>query len=436
MTDAVHEHTSTGPLPWRGRLALVAGSAAARLSRAAGFGGQMIVGRVALMVHPPCLAELAAGRAIALVSGTNGKTTTTAMLAAALRQIGPVATNDSGANMLDGITTALAARVVVLLNLTRDQLDRIGEVQNTAQRWREVGTACPQTTVVANCDDPMVVWAAAAFRRVIWVACGSGWDHDRQSCPFCGQRLRTDPASGGWACRGCDRHRPAPHWHLESAVDAPTLLLGPDLGSWPLPTALPGQVNRANAAIAVAAACEMGVAPVRAVTAVSSVSHVAGRYATLQVGAHRVRLILAKNPASWSVVLDLLCQDHDQGPVLVAVNAEQADGRDTSWLYDVDFERLAGRHVTATGARAAELGVRLAYAGINHTTLAGDPVAALQAIPPGDLTLVGDYSSFHRAYRAWGPRRRDPAFRRFRPAPGRRGRMMTAESPSQANRAR
>jgi UDP-N-acetylmuramyl tripeptide synthase len=398
----------------RSRMALGLGALVARASRAAGFGGQMIGGRVALMLRPDCLVELASRRRVVLVSGTNGKTTTTAMLAATLATRGTVASNATGANMLDGMTAAMAAypastfvgevdeiylpiavrqtnpSVVVLLNLTRDQLDRACEIRRTASRLRAMALHSPELLMVANCDDPYVVLSAGAFSRVVWVAAGARWEGDGSNCPNCGHRLTFHPESGDvhWYCRQCGLSRPRPHWRLTAGE-----LIAPDGTELPLTLRLPGEFNRVNAAMAIAAGQSLGIAPHDAVAAVGRVEGTAGRYQTMQAGDHDVELLLAKNPAGWSVLMDLLCAHTD--PVIISVNAREADGHDTSWLYDVGFERLGGRPVVAAGDRASDLGVRLSYAGVEHTT-SPDPLAALSGLEPGRVRFVGDYTSFCR----------------------------------------
>jgi UDP-N-acetylmuramyl tripeptide synthase len=384
----------------------------------------MIGGRVALMVHPGVLRELSTGRRVVLVSGTNGKTTTTALLAAAMRSAGSVASNSDGANMLDGVTTAMATSsstnavveidelylpqavtetapvVLVLLNLTRDQLDRAGEIRRTAAAMRRLADTFPDLVVVANCDDPYVVSIATAFAGVVWVAGGSGANDDAGTCPRCGNRLSGESGRDGrhWDCSRCGLSRPAPHWWLSQAEmstsDGEELgraLVMYDGSLVPLTVNVPGTVNRSNAAMAIAAAYTLGVAPETASKAVSTVREAAGRYRTLHVGRHEVQLVLAKNPAGWAATLDMVCADPT--PIVISINAGEADGRDTSWLYDVDFRRLRGMRVIACGNRAADLGVRLSYAGVDHRTIA-DSMIALGTLPAGPMTLIADYTSF------------------------------------------
>ena len=137
---------------------------------------------------------------------------------------------------------------------------------------------------------------------------------------------------------------------------------------------LPGRFNEANALLATVAAEACGIEPLAALEAIGSVDQVAGRFTVRSFGDVRARLMLAKNPAGWDELLDLVVQD--DAPLVVSINARIADGADPSWLWDVPYERLAGRRVVATGDRYRDLSVRLQYAGVEHATEA-DPVAAV-----------------------------------------------------------
>ncbi len=410
----------------RAALAVRTGSAVNRLSRLLDLGsGTVIGGRAALAIDPRLIGRLARGRRVALVSGTNGKTTTTGMLVAALTGgTGTgVGTNRTGANMPAGHAAALVdhrlaativlevdegylaeliaetePRVVVLLNLSRDQLDRISEVRMLADLWRqglagngERATGSPMT-VVANADDPMVVWAAMAAPTVRWVGVGQVWHDDAVGCPACGGRIEFDPL-GGWQCDSCAFGRP----ELFASIDRSRTLVFADGTRLPLEIELPGTFNRANAAMVAVAAPEMGAAtgaevvtPGTALERLRMLVDVAGRFSTVERLGRTVRLLLAKNPAGWTAIFDLLDEEggHPAGIVL-AVNARVADGLDTSWLWDVPFERLAGRSVIATGERCRDLAVRLRYADVDHTVVP-DPLAAVDAAIAAAADVAAD----------------------------------------------
>lgn len=393
----------------RTRLAVRAGVAVSSLSRRLGLGaGGVIGGRVALALDPRALDRLAPGHRTVLVSGTNGKTTTAHMVAAGLATTGEVAHNSGGANMADGVLTALMRRprarwavlevdelhlgrvadavspaVVLLLNLTRDQLDRGTEVRAVAHSLAAALERHPETLVVANADDPLVVGAVPPDARVIWVAAGAGWLADAAACPRCAGPLAAQ--DGAWAC-GCGLVRPPPTWILDDGTAR-----GPG-GTFHLPLRLPGRFNRGNATFALAACTALGIRCEEAVPAIARLDSVAGRYAVVRRGRHAIHLLLAKNPAGWSETLPLLAE---AAALLLVVNAHEADGRDTSWLWDVPFEGLPGVPTVASGERAADLGLRLSYADREHRT-EPDPLAALELLPPGPVYAVANYTAFLR----------------------------------------
>ncbi len=404
----------------RTRLASATTRAVNAASRRLGRGqGTVAGGRAGLRVDPRLLEHLSAGRQVALVTGTNRKTTTTRLLVVALGAGGDaVVSNETGSNMPPGhvaamagtqggravlevdeiylprVLTATSAAAVVLLNLSRDQLDRTNEVRLVAGRWRAALAASPHTQVVANADDPLVVWGAGAARDVHWVAAGMGWQLDAVGCPSCGGRIRFQPA--GWSCTAeCGFTRPSPEARLECAQDGSARGAWADGRSHPIALALPGRFNRANALMAAVAAEACGVDAGVALEAMSGIEEVAGRFTIRTLGGVRARLMLAKNPAGWDELLHLVA--HDESPVVVSINARVADGTDPSWLWDVPFERLAGRSVVATGERYRDLSVRLQYSGIAHRTEA-DPMRAVGLAAAGGgvvVDVVGNYTAFH-----------------------------------------
>ncbi|TXG92341.1 DUF1727 domain-containing protein [Rhodococcus rhodnii] len=387
-----------------------AAGAASWASRKAGRGnGSMIGGLVALRIDPELLTRIGRGRSTAIVTGTNGKSTTTRMTAAALATIGDVATQADGANMDAGIVAALSShldapiaalevdelhvphvadavqpQVLVLLNLSRDQLDRVGEINVIERKLRACVDAHPETTIVANCDDVLVASAAYDAKNVVWVAAGGGWASDAASCPRDGEPILWDGEH--WRCESGDLVRPTPSWWLDGDV-----LHGPDGLELPLKLALPGKANRGNAAQAVAAAVTMGAEPHDAAAAAGAVQEVAGRYSTVQLGPHSVRMLLAKNPAGWQEALSMI--DPTADGLVIAVNGQVPDGEDLSWLWDVRFEHFENAKVVAAGERGTDLAVRLTYAGADHT-LEKDPMRAIASCPPGRVEVLANYTAF------------------------------------------
>jgi lipid II isoglutaminyl synthase (glutamine-hydrolysing) len=399
-------------LPLRARLATTVGGAAGRASRLAGRGdGSVIGGVIGLRLEPDLLALLARGRRVVLVTGTNGKTTTTRLIAAALGALGQqVASNAFGANMEAGLVAALAkapdatmavlevdekymsamltatsARVVTLLNLSRDQMDRAAEIWLLARRWR-AALAAADAQVIANADDPLVAWAAGQAPKVTWVAAGQRWHDDSWCCPNCGSHLLRDGED--WRCGECPNRRPRVSWVL-----AGDEVIDPTGRSRPLDLILPGRANRSNAVIALAVADVFGVSVAQALGAVQQVRSVAGRYTQVQRHGCDLRLLLAKNPAGWLEALDVLTPA--PVPVLLAVNAQVPDGRDTSWLWDVDYRRLRGRPVFVTGERRLDLAVRLEADEVAFR-MAGTVDEAVDLAHCASMDVIANYTAFQQ----------------------------------------
>jgi len=394
----------------RGRAALGAGAAARWASRATGRGaGAMIGGLVAMTLDRTVLRQLGSGRRSVIVTGTNGKSTTTRMTAAALATIGGVATNSEGANMDAGLVAALAGArdaplaalevdemhvphvadavdpaVIVLLNLSRDQLDRVGEINHIERTLRTGLARHPTAVIVANCDDVLMTSAAYDCPNVVWVAAGGSWAGDSVSCPRSGEVIMREGSH--WRSTGTDFARPTPQWWVDDEN-----LYGPAGLVIPMRLSLPGAVNRGNAAQSVAAAVAMGADPAAAVAAVSGIDEVAGRYRTVRIGDHTARLLLAKNPAGWQEALSMV--DKTAAAVVISVNGQVPDGEDLSWLWDVRFEHFGSTAVVAAGERGTDLAVRLGYAGVEHT-LVHETLAAIESCPPGHVEVVANYTAF------------------------------------------
>ncbi|MGW0336412.1 MurT ligase domain-containing protein [Streptomyces sp. NPDC003011] len=408
---------NSDPLSPRAKIAVTAGKAVAAASRAAGRGsGSVIGGRVALKLDPDLLARLAQNLDVTLVSATNGKTTTTRLIAEALRAAGPVVSNALGANMPAGITSALAGssdarfgvievdekylagvardtdpKCIALLNLSRDQLDRAAETRMLAENWRE-GLAGCKAVIVANADDPLVVWAASSSPNVIWVAAGQMWKDDAWSCPSCGGVMQRP--GDDWFCGECGFRRPTPSWALSGDH-----VLDPHGSAWPIHLQLPGRANKANAASSAAVAAVFGVPPQVALERMYQVQAVAGRYDVVQFMQRDLRLLLAKNPAGWLETFSLI--DPPPTPVILSVNARGADGTDTSWLWDVDYTRLTGHPICVVGDRKLDLAVRLEVAN-QHFQVCDTLDQAVQACPPGRIEVIANYTAFQDLRRRVG----------------------------------
>jgi UDP-N-acetylmuramyl tripeptide synthase len=344
---------------------------------------------------------MSAQRRIVLVSGTNGKTTTTALVVAAL---GGATTNATGSNMSAGVVAALASdkrtftvlevdeaylatvadatqpEVIVLLNLSRDQLDRAAEVRVLADKWR---TTLHNTsaTIVANCADPLVVYAAVAQMdsKVVWCDVGSSWTLDARSCPQCTEPLNPE---GAWRCE-CGFAKPVADFALGDTLAGPAT-------SVDLHVSLPGAFNRSNAALAVVAASLLGAPLQLAADRVSAIRDVAGRFTLRQREGKTFRLMLAKNPAGVAALIGLVAGGSD---VVVSINDLIADGADPSWLYDAPFDQLRGSTVWCTGERALDLAVRLDYDDVTARVVAVEDLAGhISTTKPVDV--IANYTAF------------------------------------------
>ncbi len=355
-----------------------------------------------LKISPNLLAYLAKGRTVILVSGTNGKTTTTAMVAAGWG--GEVTTNSTGANMPAGHVAAMAASrgvrvvlevdeawlpevvqsvhpaIVVLLNLSRDQLDRANEVRQMAERWRACLGDADSRVVIANANDPLVVYAASAAENVRWCDVPTLWLADARSCPKCTKALVHQ--SSAWHC-ACGFAKP---------LDDTTILreeLFVDGVAVPLELSIPGRFNEANAALAITALKEVGVSPIDAAHRLKDLHGVAGRFTLRKWEGRRLQLLLAKNPSGFEALLSTIADDASD--IWVAINARIADGRDPSWLYDVPFERLRGHRVWCLGDRRLDLATRLEYADVDFEVV--DDIDVLP-VAPEPVLLLANYTAF------------------------------------------
>jgi UDP-N-acetylmuramyl tripeptide synthase len=342
-------------------------------------------------------------KTVILVSGTNGKTTTTALVVAGW---GGAITNDTGANMPAGHVAALAGQrghkvvlevdeawlanaianavpaVVVLLNLSRDQLDRANEVRRTSERWRSAlrGPGNARRVVVANANDPLVVYAASEATNVRWCDVPTPWQGDAQSCPVCTRSIRFSEDS--WSCE-CGFAKPTV---ITTTLGETLRVNGHDVA---LDLALPGVFNASNAAMALTALDVLDVNSDDAVRAMNNVRGVAGRFTLRRWKSVTINMLLAKNPSGFEALLSTVSPATSD--VWIAINAQIADGKDPSWLYDVEFEKLRGHCVWCLGERRLDLATRLEYAGVDFRVV--DDERQLLDLQ-GTQTLFANYTAF------------------------------------------
>jgi UDP-N-acetylmuramyl tripeptide synthase len=409
------------PTPRR-TAAVIAAKTAAEISRRLRFGGgTALPGLVAERLDPGFVAGLAArlGQGSVLVTGTNGKTTTAQLVRNILARAGmrPVA-NREGSNMMRGVAAALAEatgwdgrmrarkkrigvfevdeatmpkvaaavrpRVVAFTNLFRDQLDRYGEVDTVAAIWRQAVAELPaDVTLVLNADDPAVASLRDCARgRVVMyglddVSPATGEiEHaaDARWCPRCGAELIYAAVFyghlGHWRCPSCGNARPEPDvacTRVESSDGGLTLTIRTPSGLFDVQTHFEGTYNAYNALAAAAVADAVGVAPAVIGKGIAASTAVFGRQEMFAIDGRQVQVTLAKNPAGLNQVLRLIPAADSDLNLAVFLNDDIADGRDISWIWDADFELLAGRarSLTVSGRRAWDMALRLKYAGVS-----------------------------------------------------------------------
>ncbi|MGH2519019.1 MAG: MurT ligase domain-containing protein [Chloroflexota bacterium] len=417
--------------------------AAIRLGRTAGLasralhlgGGTSIAGLVAAGVHPGAARALAGRlpKGAVLVCGTNGKTTTSRLLASAAQAAGwRTVHNRAGANLMGGITAALLAgpadlgifevdeavlpraitelmpRLVLCLNLFRDQLDRYGEIDHVTSQWAAALATLPSAaTVILNADDPRIAALGRGLNcRQLTFGLNAARDEappvdptasaapehaaDSVRCPFCASALQFEQIAyghlGRYSCPSCGWARP------RMDLEAEALQVGLDgtrfrLDGAEVTVQLPGLYNAGNAVAAYAAAKALDIPPATVRAAIAEFQPAFGRTELLHIGERSLRLLLAKNPVGCNEVLRTILRDPEPLHLCLALNDRAADGADVSWIWDVDFEMLAGRcrRLLLAGTRAEELALRLKYAGLppEQLCLERDPYAAVQRLLEG-----------------------------------------------------
>jgi len=416
-----------------------------RALRAGGRGGTSLPGKLLLRLEPDAIARLARTlrQGSVVVSATNGKTTTTALAAAVLESTGTATVhNVAGANMaggiasallqrrsgaelglfevdefwLDRVTAALSPRAIVLGNLFRDQLDRYGELEAIADRWAAL-LSPSSARLIANADDPLIADLGRERDDTLYfgiadaaAATGSPLAHasDSKRCRNCGEAYAYAHVYiahlGDYACPGCGRSRPQPavaaHGVRLDALRAASFELRTPLGRADVTIALPGLYNVYNALAAAALATALGVSPEQIAAGLAGAAAVFGRGERVSLAGHELSILLIKNPAGANEVLRLLGAQDGAHDLLGILNDRIADGRDVSWIWDADFETLAPRvrHVTCAGTRAAELALRLKYAGVAPERISVTPAldAALDGAlerAPGELYALPTYTA-------------------------------------------
>jgi UDP-N-acetylmuramyl tripeptide synthase len=346
-----------------------------------GKSGETITGRIVLGLFPNSIDVLAADKAVVLVSATNGKTSTTKSLTQIVSSLGKVASNTTGSNLNWGVANALMnhapyavlevdelhlpnviaetnPKVVLLLNLTRDQLHRMHEVKRVADRWRDACTKATNTTFVIDVDDPFLNYATQSASHVIKVSFGGRRHPDGSVCPSCGKYLNWNGGIYNCLCglnnKSADQTSPN------------------------------GSAGYRNAVLANIAGEVIGAKPI------DIDEKALERAITKEIGDSTATIRLTKNPASWNEAL----RGVDSNNVVLILNARQVDGLDTSWLWDVSYASLKGKKVVVCGERGLDMAYRLHVEGIENA-LVDAFEEAMAAFPAGSkVSVLAAYTAF------------------------------------------
>ena len=362
------------------RFAIIVAKIVSRLSRLIGNQGETLPGRILLAIEPEAISLLAQSKEVILVSGTNGKTSTTKAVASLVSQLGAVATSGSGSNLAWGAASALISTapfavleidelhlpaiiaqtdptVVLLLNLSRDQLHRMHEVKRVADRWHVECAEATNTIFVVDIDDPFINYATANAASVVRVSFGGRVHPDGAVCPRCGEYLIWD--DGNYSCT-CGLTNQGSDLDFEG-----------------------GSAAYRNAILANVVGEIVGAEPIDFETSQLE------RTVTKEISGKSIHFRLTKNPASWT---EALRSDLKQDVILV-LNARQVDGIDTSWLWDLSFDALKGRRVVVCGERALDLAYRIHVEGI-ESQVTDTFAQAINLLDASEISVLSAYTAF------------------------------------------
>ncbi|MEM7287421.1 MAG: MurT ligase domain-containing protein [Actinomycetota bacterium] len=425
------------------RLAQLVARSSGWLSRRLGRGGgTTLPGVVLLKLRPRAAEELAAplSAGSVVISATNGKTTTARLVRSATDAAGmPTVANTAGSNLLRGVTAALLdmdddaqlglfevdeaalpsvvdqvqPRVIVLMNLFRDQLDRYGELETLVETWRTmIADLSPETTLVLNADDPAVAHLGHDRPNTVWFGVDdpsigrAEQSHaaDSTHCPRCDHPLTYDLIGighmGHWRCENCGLARPTPAVTATGVtvrgVDGFDIEISTPSGPVAASVALPGLHNAYNATAAVSAAHALGLDMALLPAALADTDAAFGRGEHVDIGDNRLVMLLAKNPTGANENVRATLTHTADLHVVIFLNDRTADGQDVSWIWDVDYEPLFDRvsSLTVSGDRAHDLALRCVYGGADPSAIVVEPDpgaaldAALASAGPGDTVFA------------------------------------------------
>lgn len=398
-------------------VAVWAGKFTTKILKLMGSGGTSLPGKVVLKICPDILGHLAKDMKIICVTGTNGKTTTCHVIRDMIEANGnTVFCNDAGANLLGGVVSAFVGAAslngkvkkdyallecdeaamksivehfgdldvtAVVTNVFRDQLDRYGEVLTTVNKIRAALEQLPNVKLVLNADCSLTTSLNDLSHKEIYYFGVNGPLYEGTSsdisdavyCIHCKTKYQYDYHTfghlGGFYCEKCGYKRQKPsvaltnvmEWKDESEV-VEMDVFGEAVTAEVM---LPGGYNLYNALAATTIAHLIGLSTEKMVSVLGGLTTHFGRMEKVTLGDATLDLVLVKNPAGFNEVLQFLIQQKPTGNIVFGLNDNYADGKDISWIYDVEFERLTeaasnAKHFFFTGKRAYDMQLRLKYA--------------------------------------------------------------------------
>lgn len=407
-------------------------------------GGSAFPGNLAARIDPDVLRGLARDYDVIIVTGTNGKTLTTSMIVKALRQQYPdLMTNPTGSNMMSGIISAFIAqgrhkgqdrglavlevdeanvapvsalvnvKAYVLTNIFRDQMDRYGEFYTTYQKILDGIEMHPDALVVANGDAP--IFSSRELKNPMRYY---GFDTGRHDnllappntdgvlCPRCEHILhykeRTYSNLGNFFCPNCGFARPELAYHVSGVTEQTPTSSTFTIDQQNFTLNIGGLYNVYNALAAYSVAAEFGVTPAQMADAFAYDEKVFGRQEEIIIDGKRVTLVLVKNPVGLNQVLDMIGHDDQDFALAVLLNANYADGIDTSWIWDGNFEEFVHDHQQSSymvgGERYKDIELRMQVAGVKADALATAPdlnnvVDWVKGVPEQHVYLLTTYTA-------------------------------------------
>lgn len=376
-------------------------------------GGTTFPGKVALKLDKNILGKVASGYNVILVTGTNGKTTTTSMIYNILKEKGfSVITNNTGANLYSGIVTTfvdnykfldknhekfavievdeanvkfitkkITPNIITVTNLFRDQLDRYGEVYTTLTKILEGVHSVPTSKLILNGDEsllgkldiknPVVFYG---FKTNINENKTIDINADAKFCKFCKTPYKYNFVTynhlGDYYCTGCGYKRPEISYGVDEIIDLTSESSTVKINNTEIFLSQSGVYNIYNALCAYSIAKELGVDDITIKKSLESQSSSFGRQETINIEDKEVKIILVKNPAGYNQALDTLCLSKDPFSAAFILNDNYADGRDVSWIWDVNFEHLNNvdlNEIYVSGLRSYDMAVRLKTAGLDSS---------------------------------------------------------------------